>query len=66
MFLDAHLWSAVAGFEVRKEHTFPVHFPVQALLKLESENMQVYAVDIPPDPLAHDGGGAHEELRRRA
>ena len=66
MFVDAHLWPAVAGFEVRAEHTLPVRIPVQALLELNSENMQVYAVDAPPDPLAHDGRGAHEELRRRA
>ena len=43
------------GFEVRKEHTFPVHFPVQALLELEAEDMQVYAVEAPPDPLAREG-----------
>ncbi|MFM7988903.1 MAG: hypothetical protein ACKPKO_57285 [Candidatus Fonsibacter sp.] len=63
--MDAHLWLKVAGFEVRKEHTCPVHVPAQVLLDLKATDMQVYAAETPPDPLAHTEGGTHEELWRR-
>ena len=33
IFVDHHMWPAVAGYAVRQEHTFPVHFPVQMAMK---------------------------------
>ena len=42
IFVDQHIWPAVAGFGIRKEHTFPVHFPVQMVIDPGDMTSQVY------------------------